>query len=191
MIILDVNDELKPCFGAGEKLIWSGRPKTGLAFRNSDFFLIPFSLFWCGFFIIFITGSNVPGANFVSFIMLVPFGIMGLYISVGRFIFDARKRATTVYGITDDRIIIISGVFSRTVNSINIKTLSDMSLTERSDNSGTITLGETDFKMSMFQGMDWPGVKQPPRLEFIEDVKKVYNKIVEQQKKNNEKMTIQ
>jgi len=35
---------------------------------------------------------------------------------------------------------------------------------------------------SMMQGMEWPGAKQPPRLEFIEDVKSVYDKIIDLQR---------
>jgi hypothetical protein len=32
------------------------------------------------------------------------------------------------------------------------------------------------------QGMEWPGIKQPLRLEFIEDVKSVYDKIIDLQR---------
>lgn len=112
----------------------------------------------------------------------VPFVLIGLYMTVGRFFLDAKKRANTIYAITPDRIIIKSGIFTKEIKSLNIRTLSDITFNEKSDNSGTITLGASDFKNSMMQGMDWPGVKQPPRLEFIEDVKSVYDKIIELQR---------
>jgi len=69
----------------------------------------------------------------------IPFVLVGLYIVVGRFFVDARTRGRTFYGVTSERIIIISGVFSRQTKSLQLRTLSDISLTERADGSGTIT----------------------------------------------------
>ena len=34
------------------------------------------------------------------------------------------------------------------------------------------------------QGIEWPGAKQPPRLELIDDVKSVYDIIIKLQNKN-------
>jgi len=58
-------------------------------------------------------------------------------------------------------------------------------LDQKSDNSGTIILGPIDSTFSMIQGMERQGVRQSPRLEFIEDVKIVYDKIIDLQRKNN------
>jgi len=66
--------------------------------------------------------------------------------------------------------------------SLNIKSLSDITINQKGDNSGTITFGANDFKLGMMQGMDWPGSKQPARLEFIEDVNSVYEKIIQLQR---------
>ena len=67
---------------------------------------------------------------------------------------DAKKRANTIYGITPDRIIIKSGIFSRDIKSLNIRTLSDVTINQKADNTGTITLGPTDIRYSMMQGME-------------------------------------
>lgn len=178
----DIENELRPNLSSDEKLIWTGRPKTGIVFRGSDIFLIPFSLLWAGFAFFWEITVVTSGAPFFFKLWGIPFVLVGLYITVGRFFVDARKRANTVYGITSDRIIIKSGIFSSEVKSLNIKTLSDITLHQKADNSGTITLGPTDYRHSMMQGMDWPGVAQPPRFEFIQDVKSVYNKIIELQR---------
>jgi len=45
----DIENELRQNLSSGEKLIWTGRPKTGIMLRSSDAFLIPFSLLWGGF----------------------------------------------------------------------------------------------------------------------------------------------
>lgn len=178
----EIENELKPNLSTDEKLIWAGKPKTGILFRTSDTFLIPFSLLWAGFAVFWETSVITTDAPFFFKLWGIPFVLMGLYITVGRFFIDAKKRANTVYGITSDRIIIKSGIFSREIKSLNIRTLSDITINQKSDDSGTITLGPTDFRNSMMQGIEWPGVKQPPCLEFIEDVKNVYNQIINLQR---------
>ena len=167
---------------SGEKLIWTGRPKSGIVFRGSDAFLIPFSLLWGGFAIFWEARVIGTGGPFFFKLWGIPFVLVGLYITVGRFFVDAKKRANTIYGMTQDRIIIKSGIFSRDIKSLNIRTISDITFNQTPANRGTITLGPTDFRYSMMQGMEWPGAKQPPRLEFIEDVKFVYDKIIDIQR---------
>jgi hypothetical protein len=178
MIDLDLEQELGPNLNAGEKLVWVGKPKGGIVFRRSDIFLIPFSLFWCGFIVFWETSVIESGAPFFFCLFGIPFMFAGLYISIGRFMIDSKKRNKTVYGLTKDRIIILSGLFSRDFKSLNIKALPDLTLNQKEDGSGTITLGVGDLRSSMMQGMDWPGMKQPPRLEFIEHVQEVYSKII-------------
>ena len=43
---MDINatTELQQHLDNNEKLVWTGRPKTGIVFRTADIFLIPFSL---------------------------------------------------------------------------------------------------------------------------------------------------
>ena len=178
----DIENELRPNLSSGEKLIWTGKPKTGIMLRSSDAFLIPFSLLWGGFAVFWESSALESDAPFFFKLWGIPFVLAGIYIIIGRFFIDAKKRANTIYGITTDRIVIKSGVFSTEIKSLNIKTLSDITINQKSDNSGTITLGPSDVRYSMMQGMEWPGAKQPPRLEFIEDVKSVYDKIIDLQR---------
>ncbi|MCU0432095.1 MAG: PH domain-containing protein [Bacteroidia bacterium] len=178
MAIYQIENQLKPHLIPNEVLVWSGKPKTGIIFRGSDLYLIPFSILWCGFAIFWETMVISSNAPFFFWIWGIPFILVGLYLTVGRFFIDAKKRENTVYGLTNERIIIISGIFSRNVKSLNIKTLTDVSFTEKADRSGTITLGTAAMGQTLLQGTDWPGVKHTPQLEFIEDVKNVYAKII-------------
>jgi hypothetical protein len=165
---------------ASENLLWSGQPRRGLALRAADAFFIPFSLAWGGFAIFWevtVIASNAPlfFALFGLFFVLI-----GVYLIVGRFFVDAMQRARTFYAVTADRIIIVSGLFSRTVRSIDLKTLGEMFLSERADGSGSIVFGNPAPFDWMYGGMSsWPslsglGMRWAPRFEFIKDARAVY-----------------
>jgi len=164
-----------------EKLIWTGHPKKGIVFRTADIYLIPISLLWCGFAIFWMIMA-AQGSIFFA-IFGIPFVVIGLIFVFGRFIIDAKQRENTYYGLTEDRIIIKSGVFKKSVKSLNIKTLSDIEFDEKSDGSGTINIGPRNPTMMLGNGMSWwPGIRQTPSLDLIPDVRKVYNKIIEIQR---------
>ena len=90
----------------GEKLLWSGRPRQGLVLRPIDMFLVPMTLGWVGFAILWQAKllDLQKSAPFLS-IVGIPFVVVVLYFLVVRFIMDAKKRANTCYGVTDGRII--------------------------------------------------------------------------------------
>jgi len=148
--------------------------------------MIPFSLLWGGFAIFWeasVLRLSGPNAGFMS-IWGIPFVLIGLYMIVGRFFVDARIRAKTFYGLTNRRTIIISGLLSRTINSLPLRTLSDISLQERSDRSGTIMLGRPQPYSWWASGMRWPGMNQysTPAFEMIPDAKAVHDQLLEAQR---------
>lgn len=175
---------------SGEKLMWAGTPKQGTIFRGSDVFMIPFSLLWGGFAIFWeIMALQIPsekaGAVSIVFPLFgIPFVLIGFYLIFGRFIFDSKKRAKTFYGLTDQRAIIISGLFSKSIKSLNLKTMSDVSFSEKTNGYGTIVFGQENQMMSMFMGGGFPGMggSTVPKFELIENSKQVYNQLREQQK---------
>lgn len=177
----NLTTELQEHLDTNEKLIWTGQPKKGIVFRTADIFLIPFSLLWCGFAIFWVIMASQGSIFFAMF--GIPFVVIGLIFVFGRFIIDAKQRENTFYGLTDDRIIIKSGVYNKTIKSLNIRTLSDIEYDERVDGSGTINIGPKNPMMMWGNGMNWwPGIKTTPSLDLIQDVRKVYNKIIEIQK---------
>ncbi|HTD97906.1 MAG TPA: PH domain-containing protein [Mucilaginibacter sp.] len=182
MIDIDIQQELQFELIENEKLVWTGRPHGGIVLRATDIFLIPFSLIWVGFLLFALVGFGSGAMPPIMLLFFLPFIIAGSYITVGRFFLDSKIRANTGYGITDNRVIIRSGIFSKKVKSLNIKTMSDISISEKPDGSGTITLGPSDFRFTMMQGVAWPGNTQVPRLELINDVKSVYNLLLKIQR---------
>ena len=106
----------------------------------------------------------------------LPFVALGFYIMIGRFFVDAKSRERIFYGVTNDRIIIISGIFARQIKSLQLRTLADVTLSERADRSGSITFGSTNFFGWCYAGNSWPGTGRysPPMFDMIESAKDVY-----------------
>jgi len=104
---------------------------------------------------------------------------------IGRFFFEARQRANTYYAVTAERVLIVSGIFSRTVKSLNLRTLSDISLSEKASGEGTITFGPQNPFATSFGG-NWPGASQQlgPRFDLIANAKSVYQIIQSAQRAN-------
>jgi hypothetical protein len=162
---------------SGEHLLWSGQPRRGIRLRGQDAFLIPFSILWCGFAIFWETSVIRTGAPFFFMLWGIPFVCVGLFFVFGRFIADARSRARTYYGVTGERILIVSGLFAQQTKSLQLRTLTDVSLTQRSDGSGTITFGPTHYMNTFFPAGAWPGTGRyvPPSFDLIERAKEVYD----------------
>lgn len=162
-----------------ERLLWSGTPRGGIRFRAADILLIPFSLLWGGFAIFweFMVVTSVPSSSPFPFSLLgLPFVVMGLYMIFGRFLVDAWQRSKTLYLLTDQRALIVAGLFSREVKSLPLHTLQDYTLSERSDGSGTITLAASAAPFGAFAAAGWPGAGRsaPPAFEMVENARQVH-----------------
>jgi hypothetical protein len=195
---------------AGESLLWCGQPRKGIVFRSSDVFLIPFSIMWGGFAIFWettvLSQARKSGSTIPLFMVLwgIPFVLVGLYMIFFRFIVDARRREHTCYGLTDRRAIIVTGLVGgelspslgtltalaaglgrRKVKSLDLRTMTDVSMSERSDGSGTITFGAQN-QVSYLAGSGWPGSRSnaaTPSFDLLQNVKSIYELIRGAQRK--------
>jgi hypothetical protein len=168
---------IKGELGVSEKLIWSGVPRHGIVVRNTDAFAIPFSLLWGGFALFWENGVITSNAPFFFRLWGIPFVLIGIYIVIGRFFADALRRGQTYYGVTNDRIVIVSRLFQRNVKSLDLRTLGELTLQEDSSGNGTITFGQPN---PWWQGLlgSGDGRNSAPCLEMIPDVKSVYQRIL-------------
>ena len=116
----NISTELQQYVDSNEKLVWTGRPRTGIVFRSADIFLIPFSLFFCGFAIFWFTTALTSGAPFIFAMFGIPFVVIGIIMVFGRFIIDAKQRENTYYGLTNDRIIIKTGIYTKSIKSLKL-----------------------------------------------------------------------
>lgn len=169
--------------GRDERLLWSGVPRRGIVFRSSDVIAIPFSLLWGGFAMFWEYSVLTTSAPSFFGIWGVPFVLMGLYMIVGRFFADAYLRGRTQYGVTNQRVIIVSGMLSREVKSLPLAPMADITLNEQSNRAGSIQFGPTPPGRSWMVGTPWPGAtrSQPPRFDLIGNVREVYDLIIKTQ----------
>ena len=179
----DSQQKLMPHLTSGERILWADKPKPGLALQGGDIFAIPFSIFWTGFACFWMWGAYQSGAPIFFMLFGLPFVAIGMYMLVGRFFFDAYQRARTVYGLTEERIMIVTGSSGQSVKSLNLRTLPDISISTKADGSGTISLGSVGGVSSRMALTSMPGAKSklPPMLERIENARDVYNQILRAQ----------
>jgi hypothetical protein len=172
----EFHDELNP----GEKIVWSGQPRQGLTFRPLDWFLVPFSLLWGGFFLFFEYSMITEGAPLGAMAIGLPFVLMAVYLIIGRFFVDMAQRRRTYYALTNERAIIISGLFHQHITALAIKLLPEVSVSIRRNGKGTITFGSSHPMAWMYAGSGFPSMGMyhaAPCFEMIDDVRTVYQHV--------------
>ncbi len=187
-----MNGYAEHCVGrelmSDEQLLWVGQPGRGWRLRPADAFLIPFALVWTGFAIfweIMALFMVAPAGRFGLIFPLfgLPFVLVGLYMLAGRFWLDARRRAFTCYGLTDRRAIIVSGQFRRTVKSVELAGMTDLSMTEHWGGRGSIHAGPRMAWPGMWYGWGGPGMwfdnSSNVLFELIVDARSVFRLIRE------------
>ncbi|MBO9497894.1 MAG: PH domain-containing protein [Novosphingobium sp.] len=180
----------QPYLLPGERILWSGRPKQGLVLRGADALLIPFSLLWGGFAIFWNIGVwtfPATGQSIDWFMRLwgLPFLVVGLYMILGRFLHDLLLRRQMAYAVTDQRILVLSGLLANRLSSLDVHWLPKLQLSEHRDGTGTIELEGDDSALPFFyrrQGMGtWtPALGRGTQLFRIEEPRWVYDLIRKQ-----------
>jgi hypothetical protein len=169
-----------------ERIVWSGRPRQGLVFRALDSIMVPLTWMWG---VVVFVGEFLAitrGAPLCFVLMGIPFVLMGLYVTVGRFITDAKERERTYYALTDKRIIIVTGLFARKVSTIDFKSLPELNIIFHTGGRGTILFGSSQDYRLWSTSYAWPGKGRytPPAFDMIDDVKQVYELIRKAQHEN-------
>ncbi|MFL9843770.1 hypothetical protein [Flavobacterium rhizosphaerae] len=174
MTDFSIEKEFRPFLGINETVLWTGCPPKGVLFKKSDIIEIPLSIIWFGLVIFWETTVIIKGAPVFFVIFGILFICIGLYNAVGRFFYDAYRRNNIVYIITQQRILIKSGIFSKKVKSVSISD-PKITFTAKKNGSGTILLGPDDrFNPRIFGKK----INKTPRLEMIPEVEKVYKIII-------------
>ncbi len=170
----------------GEKIIWSGKPRQGFLLHRSDVFFIPFSLVWT---VIAIWMEYDTLASPLP-IQEKPWSLFSLaiaaYILVFRFLVDVVYRYVAFYALTDQRILIHTGLLKTTLTSLPLAAQKEIHLDLRKDGSGGIVFGPLEPNAWMYTGGGWPRMGKMakiPAFELLEAPQTVYKKICEQKKR--------
>lgn len=86
------------------------------------------------------------------------------------------QRRRTVYGVTTERVVILSGVLRETVVCLPLRGLAQTSLTLRPDGSGDVVFGpRSPFENFLIPG--WPGTDRfrPTAFERIPGAREVHD----------------
>lgn len=163
---------------SGERLLWSGQPKQGFTFRSDDWYMIPVSLLWMGFVIAWEVRS-VSRASTCFALWGLPFILIGLYLMFGRFLYDNVRRRRTYYALTNERIIIVSGISTRNVKSLDLRGLTEVNLTQTTGGRDTITFGPLIPTVWFGSGYSRSTAQQAtsPQFEMINNAREVYEQI--------------
>jgi hypothetical protein len=187
-MIENIADRFREELNPGERIIWSGQPQQGLMFRPADIFMIPFSLMWGGFAIFWEFGVVSSGAPLFFMAWGIPFVLVGLYIVFGRFFVDSAQRGKTYYALTNERAIIISGLFHQNTKSLDLKKLSEINISTKGNGRGTITFGASHPMAWMYAGGGFPNMGRyqvAPSFEMIDDARTIYQHIKRLQKEGS------
>ena len=182
-----------PFLAPNEEVRWTGYPAKGLLLRGADFFLIPFSIVWAGFIIIWnailwlalATGlSRGPpwgaewGLATLAVLLIVGLIFLGIgyHALIGRFVSDAEDRARTLYAITNYRAILAQGPKLREVRGYELTLGAQISVKEHARGSGSITFGQRDHWFALTRAHSVPEFKFE-RITRVRDVAHLINEI--------------
>lgn len=164
---------------SGERLIWTGRPRQGLMFGARDIFMVPFSLVWAGIAFFGIGAGLFHGQAIGPLLLVGPvFMVVGVYFVIGRFLIDAWARSRTIYGLTNERALVLRRLFGEEL--LAARTGGEVRMSRRANGRGTIEFGSS---VGLFSGLsNWrqsmalwhPSLANDVRFIGIDDVAEVY-----------------
>lgn len=122
----------------GEWIEWAGAPDPTKRFSRGDVFLVPFSVMWFGF-ALFWEGAVIAKGSPGFILWGLPFVAVGLYMTVGRFIYKARRRRRTAYAVTNRRVMsVVQRRSGAEVDARYLTALSSISTTTDARGRGTV-----------------------------------------------------
>ncbi|MCG8457740.1 MAG: PH domain-containing protein [Holophagales bacterium] len=172
---MNTDDRLRSELGDDETLLWSAQPRQGLVVTRGD---IPHILagLWVlglGIFFLFLELEAEEEEGLVWILAIGGVILLTLAFMLGRLFLDRWRRRHTHYGLTDRRILVVSGIFTPTVTSVLRSSLSDVVVKKRRDGSGTIFFGPRTIYDRMPMASLWPWIERSTSFESIPDVQEV------------------
>ena len=157
-----------------EKLLWSGRPAQGPLFRTRDFVEGLFGLMYA-WAVLGYTKAGTDRVPLFFFFVLAPFAVIALYLLGGRILWEAWRRSSIFYGVTDSRAIIVQRRWPTSVKSIGLFEEPNVQIQEWRDGRGIIRFGLERSIMQPPPNGFWTGSSV---FENVADARSVYRTIL-------------
>ncbi len=169
-----------------EKIIWSGKPRQGFLFQRSDVFFVPFSIIWAAVAVWMEYATLVGPLPMQEKVWSIFSLAIAAYILVFRFLVDALYRSLTFYALTNQRVLIHTGLLKTTLTSLPLTGMNEINLDLDKNGRGNIVFGPLEPNAWMYTGGGWikmGKIARTPAFELLEAPPTIYNKIREQRKR--------
>jgi hypothetical protein len=128
----------------GEHVQWLGRPDASKHFNAGDLYLVPFSILWAGFAVFWEATAIASGAGPFFALWGIPFIVIGLYLVIGRFFYEAYRKRHTLYAVTDRRVLsVVQRRRGETVDATYLRAIPTISTSVDSTGRGSVQFGNT------------------------------------------------
>jgi hypothetical protein len=108
-----ISTAFRPFLGPGERVVWTGRPVSGLFLTGNDWLLIPFSVAWSAMALYGTSSLVLSRPTLMSVVFGTVFGLAAVFFVAGRFVIDAWIRSRTLYAVTTRRALEIRATFTQ------------------------------------------------------------------------------
>jgi hypothetical protein len=167
-----------PMLRAGETIVWTGKPKSGIRLIESDRIFLPMSIILTGFSGFLDYAMIYYQPDIFYWVITVTLNLIAIYTSFGRFILSKMRREKTFYCITSQRILKCMNNTPPKWSTLPLKNIEKIEYTRESDDSGFILFGDTNPVFPWLLGSINFSKEEFPGFEMIADVKSVYELII-------------
>lgn len=144
-----------------------GHPDPKVRFAPIDVLLVPFSLLWGGFAVVWEWHAITTSDSILFALWGIPFVLVGLYFIGGRFIYKKRQKMRTVYGLTDTRAIVSSS--ERSFEDTPVKDVPVRVSRSRGNRHATVFFGSGGRQAAYLNtGMDFFAFGQAHGIGFFD-----------------------
>jgi len=158
---------------ADEHLQWSGQPRQGFFIRQDELIAVPHGLIVGVAAFAFVYNAYLNNVENIINVWGYLIILVGLYVMFGRYFHAIKKRKHIFYGVTNKRVIIISGIIFISTNSLILGDLSHIELKNNKNGYDDILL-EPEGPMFVLRGYN---DKPPVGFYDIENAEHVYKLI--------------
>lgn len=114
-----------------ERILWQGKPKKSAFILNQSIKLFPIAMVWLAFDGFFLVNLFVSGAFFEMIWFIIPFfalHLLPVWLWLKSVMTSGRLWNNTLYQITNQRLVIYSGNFGKSIQSISYSSIKNIEL---------------------------------------------------------------